>query len=744
MRPRPLAALLVLLLAAGGARAEMLAIRAGDQPRLSRLVLDLPPATSWSMVQAGRDVTLRFPGVALDFDTTEIFPGRRASRLLAARIRAESTGTVLVLTLACDCAADAFALGPRKLVMDVRDIGTPPGLDPAPDPARAPPPPPAVPPPAPPATEAEAIAAARARLLDRLARAAGQDLVALAPPPGAPDGLPPGPVAPAPDLVPPPGAVPAPEIEAYTARDRDRAAREALPVRADCPSETLLDVAAWGGAAPVATQIAEARAALLGEFDRPDPAATLRLARLYVHYGFGRETLALLEGADLPGPGPRLLADLARLVEGRAPAPDGPLAAAAGCPGRAALWGFLAGIDRRDFRAALPAQPLLPAIETAFAELPTAPRRLVGPALARALLGQGLVAAAGRILALAGRAPGDPGEAWHLARAALLEAEGDPQAAEAIWAALVAADREGASEAMIAWTESRIARGLPPPPRIAEDLAARQRTDAAVTALRMAEIEALAASGDLRAALDALATDLARTPDRAAELRAAAARILARARAETVGPAAYAAALLVRADLLAAERSADPARLAAATELSGIGLPNAALRLLAPALARGEAPVRLAAAAAELALGRPEAAQALLEGLDGPDAALLRAKVLARQGDFRAALAELDRGGVPDEARARLAFAGGLWSEALAADDPLERVMAAYMAGPAAPPAPAPAAGTADPALPDPYRAFLAAPRPDAPVTLGLARETIDIARATRELLAGRLARPAP
>lgn len=791
-----------LLAAAQGARAETapgLALRAGDQPRLSRLVLDLPLGTEWQLDQTGREVALRLPGAALAIDATEIFPGRRATRVLAARSRTDATGTVLLLTLACDCSANAFALGPRKLVIDVTDApGTPP-----------PPPPPAADPPTPATDDPAAIEAARRAILERLSKAAEQGLVefrdpaaavptpephaAEAPratpaeaPHAAPAEAPHGTPTEAPHDTahdpshdkahdppqgtphespraeaverPPAPATADPGVEVRTARDRDRPVERPAPPHAapGCLPAERVDVAAWAADAPFDRQLAEARSALLGEFDRIDPAAVTRLARLYLHHGFGTEAAAVMR--DL-GPGladAPLVLDLARAIEDVAPLPDGPLAAQWGCPGLAGLLGLFAATDPVTGEVARAGDlPDPAAIAAALETLPAIPRRLFGPRLARAYLGRGLPEAAGRLLGLVARAGGDAGEPWALARAAWLDATGAHSEAEAIWRDLVARDRPAAAEALVALTESRLARGLPPPRNAAEDLAARaferRRAPEGETA-RAAEIEARAAAGDLPEALALLAESA-----EPATQAATAARLLARARAEATGGARYAAAVLRHRDLLGEGPEADPARLAVATELLGIGLPNLARDAIAPALARAAPEPRQLAARAEIALGDPAAALALLDGLEGRAVAELRAEAHVAAGDYPAALAALEGVEIAEDARAALAFAAGMWTEAAAAGEMGDRVLAAFMAGlgpeavgivpaaaPAAPDGPT-ALTTTAPARPTPrtpQEAFLTPPRLEEPISLGLAREAISVAQAARDLLASKLAAP--
>ncbi|RMH52160.1 MAG: hypothetical protein D6686_03000, partial [Alphaproteobacteria bacterium] len=537
---------------------------------------------------------------------------------------------------------------------------------------------------------------------------------------------------------------PDPGIAVRTARED--AMRRTEPRAADpaCLPDAALDVGSWGADGPVAPQIAAARAALVGEFDRIDPAALTRLVKLYIHFTFGREAEALIADLGIEIPGGALLADLARVVEARRPARDSRLLAAWPCPGRAALWGMLA---RLDIQTAAPPPDFTPpdvmAIFQALVELPAGLRRLVGPRLARGYLAMGRPDLAEGVLLRVKALPGDPGDDVRLAEGLLLDAQGRHEEAEALWRGLIARDRPNAAEAMVALTESRIARGLAPPPGLAGDLSARayeRRRSAEGERLTLAEIEARAAEGDLPTALALIGQEIADNPAREEEMRFTAARLLARADPAKVGPARYAAAVLGHAGLLAPDATADPARLVVADALIGLGLPNAAIEILRPALERAAEPIRQTAARAFVALGETQRALALLEGIEGPDAALLRAEALARAGDHGAALAALPPD-APADLRARLAFAAGDWAQATGLADPVDRVLAAYMAG--ADPADLPGlVAQASEAEAAPLRAFLAPPRLEEPISLGLARDAVEIARATRELLKSRLAPP--
>ena len=117
-----------------------------------------------------------------------------------------------------------------------------------------------------------------------------------------------------------------------------------------------------------------------------------------------------------------------------------------------------------------------------------------------------------------------------------------------------------------------------------------------------------------------------------------------------------------------------------AGRLLDLGLAQGARDVVAPASGRGEAPARLIEAEAVLAQGETGAARELLAGLDGPEAASLRARSFARDGDFDSAVATLSEAGLEEEAAA-YAWPSGEWSLASAAagDDAERLALASYM-----------------------------------------------------------------
>lgn len=751
--------------AAGAAGAEGGPIRTGEHPGFTRVVLLVEPTTEWSLETGPGLATVFFPGRRIAFDASGVWERIPRARVTSIAASVDADGARVRLGLGCDCRITASFVGARRLALDVLDRG-------AAAPAAA-----TVPAAAPTAAEAPAetaaartareeaaVASAEAALIANLVQAADQGVVvmlpegeatpatAAAPAPTAPRARPAasgeggGAAGPALAAAGPvaaetqdeaqtgegaddePASIAAlaglDQIETISVYDRDGAALAAGVAPAPpaaCLPDADFDLGAWGGDAPLYDEAQALLRRLVGEFDKPDPEALRDLARLYLRRGFGAEAESLLTGFGADLPDEPLLRDLARALDARPVAADGPLALAEACPGAHGLWLAVGGAapafrDAENFAG----------VQAAFADLPVDLRVLVGPRLAGRLLDAGRAGEARLIEITATRAGGletaaaGGSDALALVAARIDAAEGKPEKAAAALRALAESGSPLASEALAALTRLALDQGYAIPDRLLLDLRAAalvQRGDPREAALRALVVEALAARGALPEAVAEAAAAGADMPAEAARFAALAVAEVAAADPATGGPAAYAAAAIAAEPWFPDGPEGDAARRATAARLTDAGLPNAGLDLLGPALGRGDPDTLRLAAAAELALGRPDAVLALLGELPGAAAAELRATALARRGAPADAVATLEAAGA-GAAAASYAWASGDWPRAAAATaDPNRAAMAAYMAARAG--APALAAG--------PEAAAFAAPLPNlARPSLAAARDLIE------------------
>ncbi|MEM7522250.1 MAG: hypothetical protein AAF360_00505 [Pseudomonadota bacterium] len=458
--------------------------------------------------------------------------------------------------------------------------------------------------------------------------------------------------------------------------------KDTIAQMAPCVEDWRLDASDWPGEANFADELSAYRLTLLAEFDAPNPVAVTGLARLYIAWGFGAEARQLLDLYGEAAEDAELLRDLALIVDGRAPTDGGPITAAGPCSGPVALWYYAAGL-RGDPQ--LTPKNINDMLLTALETSPNSIRALLAPRIIGDRLDAGDLAVASKIDQKLGRMQLDSGPALDLARARLLAATGDLSSAEDLFRRLGARSLPESQEALLLLLDSRRSRGA----EISEDLSLAL-SEAAFLArggvmerkLKIAEIEASALVDGLPAALEKLDDALARRPIARAILQDAGHAVLEASLAEDEDPFRYARAILDYAPNISTEQAGDAARIHIAGQLTETGLPNAALKILEPALSRNSRAARLAAARIRLSLDEPEMALSVLSGLSGGEAMSLRAdalEALERLPDARRAAERIED--EPASARAERAFRIGDWDAAAETGDRSQRLLAAFMAG---------------------------------------------------------------
>lgn len=697
-----LAALLGLLAARAGA--ETVTVRSGEHEGFSRLVLPLREPAGWTLGRQGEGYVLRLDRAGIGFDLGRVFhliPRRRL-----ADVTPLPEGDGLQLALACACHALAFETDAGAIVIDIRDgppAGSPfehpdgpAGAEPpaafpaglaAPRPAGSFRPPlgpairlpgdwaahlPALPgragpgPPLLPATPDAWVGGLEEDLLRQIGRAAAQGLV-------APERRSPAPAPP-----PPPEAVPEPvpdepgtaahlRLRAETSIDRDARSGAAGPALtsegAECPADADLALTGWGDGRPAFLQLAEARSALVGEFDRPDEAAVARLARLHLHLGMGAEAVALLDAFGVAPADAALLRAVAAVLDDTPSARRTPAAALAGmadCDTAAALWALLdpPGPGRGDVvneAAAL----------RAFSALPLHLRRDLGPRLAEAFLARGADAAAHAVRAAILRAPGGEGSAARLIAARLDLARGDLPSAEAALAPVLEEDGPLSPEALVLHVEARLARGLPVEPGMvaaAAALAHEHRGTPEGPALTRTHVLAAAGAGGFDSAFAALDRWRSDGPD---PLQAGTAAEMMALLAGVEDDMLFLGQVFAHRAMPELAEAPDALRLKLAGRLLDLGFAEEARDLLGPAAERS-AEGRLLAAGTALRAHAPDRALAALTGIATPEAEALRGEALEMLGRHSEAALAFAAAGAELRA-ADAAFRAGRWDAAAAA-----------------------------------------------------------------------------
>ena len=754
---------IVALLLPLAAAAEPVTIRSGEHATFSRLVLSIPDGAEWRLGRDGSAYVLDLGRAELEFDIDGIF-----DRLPENRIADLSGGAgQLRLEPGCDCHSRAFLWQSDRLVLDLID-GPPPEASefeaplmasvsepvtapeppaaPQPSPASVPVPhtldvagaaePPALPPVFAPAAREPALGGLpdpvapvsppdsagpdltefERAVAESLGRAASQGLLSPAldgPDPIVPaateeEARPPPPIAgPSAEIaVAVPGAPPAPGLAARTIKDISHP-REPEPVTAaglTCIDAAEVDVTAWGDGRPFHDQIAPIRTALSSDRDRILPEEALRLARLYIHFGFGKEALEALDLAAGRSHSHDVLRAMAHLVDGR-PAPSPVFAGQIDCPTDVALWALLA-VPEFESGAGITAPRILQSLR----RLPSALRGHLGVEVAArfAAIGEDETAETALTIAEEGYTVDDTG--LGLVTADVDARRGEIDAAVETLGDLAAADPRMPPDRLVQLIDLMIEEGREVPPDLLT-LAAAQRFEArgepVADALLSAEIRALIAAGRYE---DGLALLAAEGEDMPAEIRAeqTSAAILAMvAGAEDGRFLAFAFSGALPSDL------SDSAENALARRLLVLGFAEAARTHLAGA-ARHEAARERRYLRAEIALflSDPEAALRALRGMTDDRALGLLAQAHRLAGNHDAALGAA--GARPDRTIApEIAWRAGAWTRLRDSSDPLLREAAERRDLPEAP----------------------------APETLTERREMLDRAEETRTLVTDLLTR---
>ncbi|MEM1383325.1 MAG: hypothetical protein AAGG06_06730 [Pseudomonadota bacterium] len=281
-----------------------------------------------------------------------------------------------------------------------------------------------------------------------------------------------------------------------------------------CAADAVLALPDPDGRAAFLDALREGRSALVGEFDRAEPDATMDLARLYIAHGMGSEAAVLLADFAPKHPETPLLAAMAQLSEGRALGPDHALSSP-DCGGVHAVWAGLADSLNGGFTQER-AEAIL--ADGALELLPAMLRGRIASRLGRAVFEAGAVETADALRAIAGRS--DPTERddphWALLDAGLSRVKGEPDKALARLQAARQVPGEEGTEALIGIADMVLRSEVP------GVLGTRQlRADLGIRALELrgSEIgaEAFVAEADLlgraegrEAALELLSHGLAR------------------------------------------------------------------------------------------------------------------------------------------------------------------------------------------------------------------------------------------
>lgn len=690
--------------------AEQASIQTGEHADFTRVVVSIPAGAEWRLGRNAEGYLLRVTGVT-SYDLTGFF-----NLIPRARIRDANVGAapdLLQLVVDCLCYADAFLDRPDILVIDLISGAAPnnaafeqPFVQ-APEPVSAIPAlqryrvaenrllpfvttrnPAADAPPSQDTTSVEPARAAEARDNRRIfadeidenrsnpgdAKRADLDALAQSITESLARGLSQGVLRP--DLDPqraqPPGIafqdIIPPGIETRSGIDPSAIPPNPRIARTQegqvCPPDVFFDIAAWGDTSPFSEQLGRLRSDFIGEFDRLDEASLLAKARLFVHFGFGREaiqTLALDGALSLER---RYLIGLAQIID-EDPLTPGLFDRLVSCPAPVALWALLAAGD-----GGLDGVVDAPSVLRAFKALPLHLQSHLGPRLSERFLAIGDEDSALQSLAKAVAEP-EPRVDAQLAEAALLADIGETEQANANLTALARAENRTTPAAMAAFLRAATADDVVVTDQdfaLADVLRFENAASADLKELQIAQMDAYLHQNAFDTAADLL-EDLRMTAEAAVVQR------VENALAQTLTERADDLRFLDFAFDYSVEGFDAPLGLAVADRLLALGFPDRANEVLANAPADENEPER-AHLRAEAALMRGDVPGALA-ALDGVET---ERAIALRDASGRVARGELfDRGRLETGPDGSDLWRNSDWAEMSRSDDPLLRDVAAVV-----------------------------------------------------------------
>ena len=660
---RRLALILLFCAAPMSLLAAVVQVSTGEHTGFTRLVLQYDAPVAWTMGRTPDGYELRLPGGAAHYDLSKVFNQIGKSRLAA--IWADPDSGALHVGVACACYAMPFEFRPGIVVIDLHDGAPPKGssfeqpLDGGAAAELAAPPiirprtrPGVVAGPAydwtnlafgsqlqtpePRAPTAPKLAnldplldpllePLRQSLIVELSRGASEGIVDMAKP-KATKGATPAVTMSAADAAVQFHLGAAPDL---VIRQKGEGGAPTTAQGADCVADDRLDLVSWAANTPIAEQIGPALTGLIGEFDRPDPAAIKRAVRFDLYLGFGAEARALMRSFPTEDADTALWQSMAHILDGEAD-PHPAFTGMAACNTAASLWAILADPAIVSIDAMAKS-----AILRGFSALPTHLRRQLGPVLIDRFLTLNDISTSTALHDAILRAPGAPGPEVVLMQANMDAAMGHPAVAEARLEPLANGSGPATAVALVALVEQRASLGQTidfAKVQVLEEYLKERRGGAEEAPFQHALIVAQGASGDF----DSAFASLPKAPDAAALLW------------QTLAQTGSDSALLAHATLPETDplpEAAKPVASLIADRLLTLGLAAEAGRWLH----LGDQPPPILLARVALAQGDPQTALTLLQGLDAPLALPPRAEALRQLGADQAAAAIYGALDMPDQ-----------------------------------------------------------------------------------------------
>ncbi|WP_417839773.1 hypothetical protein [Tritonibacter scottomollicae] len=400
-----------------------------------------------------------------------------------------------------------------------------------------------------------------------------------------------------------------------------------------CIADREIAINKWGDETPFAEQIGELRNKVLGEFDEVNRDAALKLTRTYLYFGFGAEAIAalgLLSERDLNPRSREVMMTMAKILDASDMPVNTIFSGQQTCNGDAAFWAALSdGLVKKSANT--------DAIQQAFARLPAHLRVQLGPRLSTFFADAGDPSVAKAALRSVDRTGIEAVPDRNLAEAAIAELEGDTDEVVRNLNEEVAEQSQNTPKALIDLIKLSYAerRALTPDvPDLTASYELENRHSALGAELRLAEVTALALTGDFDRAFQQVSVLEQRDGTNARNAANVPLMTLLTENADDVTFLKYA---LIFAEEAGATRAGQVGDMVARRLLDLGFAEQAEMLLVKMSLEPQNNERRMMSAEAHLQMDQPQRALVELMGLEGQQADRMRAEALWRNKEYERA-----------------------------------------------------------------------------------------------------------
>lgn len=624
---------------------QTIPVRAGEHSSFTRIVVPINQDVAWQVTRKGKTVTLSFAPHKLEFNLTNVFdriPKKRITNVYQTKSQSSVT-----LETSCECNVESFRANPTLVAIDIIDRDSRSGelspnlpiivdshstqetsknaidklndtnMENSPSPLSKM------------QNDLSLLKAPELSIqnfiLNHLARASDQGLLKrMTKNNVAAEGK----IGGAAEIN---GLENISQISAATTIDKEFLASEKIveeEPEIPCISDHLLAIASWGNGESYITQISKLRSDMFEEFDKANMETLISMAKLQLHFGFGKEaeqTLALLPTTSNQK---SILQSIARLVDNPMGSKSPMLGSRQHCDGFLSMWSLLS-------ENVLAENANIDAILRSHATLPSHLRAHLGPHLSQLLAQSGEASAARSVISHVERSTKTYSPAIEMSKVILHEKMNQSDTAGKKLQKIATGNHPETPEALVKHVETVMRKPtggiLPGTPTLIAAFSKELEGSTLSKRLKNSEIKALALAGDFWGSVELLAERESQSSETEFSVLIHQTAPLFFDRADDIPFLIY---TLKYADEIAKSPSIND-KLRSASRALDLGFPKAAMTILKlqPNQEPTEA-LRLLRARASLAANDPGKALFELMGMRGAEEERLRTSALLKSENF--------------------------------------------------------------------------------------------------------------